>query len=464
MDGTDASNHTRAAAASALLLMALAAGCQDEPDEARPDPRLEPVEEAAPQVEDVGAALAEDATTSEREHSVVAPASDVMFDWIATHCHVDEVGFSGYSKAWMGWVYRDDLVFNQFMPPEAPRPKFRPWTFPMEGSPEAAERVEAIREAWFAEPGSHIVDCRFSFERRDCPDCVPLKKRGLVKHGGFIAYIPEALLTEPERVRSLLLLIPGARGGRARYFLTPIPGKSVKDFDYGGLEVKRHLDELIKAHPEYSPPLVVAIDHAGWTTANGPIEFITHDVMRRVVDNFLGGVQLDRLAVGADGISAGARASVMVAARHPDLLNTIGLVSTHCGHAGLGGGVSASYFGETPEEQARLLDELVERHREGLFHLRMVQGNRDNWECMKSFQQVFVDAGMFPDQEPALSDCRDGHDPGPNWCRAVWPGLELVRDHGHGYEMLLPIWRRQLQWQLEALTSVVSTIDRQADE
>ncbi|MEO1270746.1 MAG: hypothetical protein AAFX99_21890 [Myxococcota bacterium] len=42
--------------------------------------------------------------------------------WIAAHCQVDEIGLSGYSKAWMAWIQRDELPLSRFKARQIHRP------------------------------------------------------------------------------------------------------------------------------------------------------------------------------------------------------------------------------------------------------------------------------------------------------------------------------------------------------
>lgn len=367
-----------------------------------------------------------------------APSSAQDYSWLSENCRIDSLSETSYAQGWLKWQRAT---------------QFRPKGVPLPTSLSGRHRYsqEQLKQLWEADPKSHVVDCSFQIPRRSCQGC---RGRGTTT-GFYVAYVPKALLESPEKVRSVLLLIPGGNGLRTRYFLTPIPNKTIFDKMSGGLETKKVVDEALT--PEISPPIVVSLDAAGWMTVNGPTEYITHDVPQHIVETFLPGVPFEEIALGAEGISSGGRAIMEALRWKPNVFNSVGLTAMHCRN--FGGIDPKKHLG--PELAKHVwLGHLAKRARAGLLHIRFSVGNEDaQWGCNKEFHTLFVESQVLPSSQPQFGTCRKGRTPSPDVCDTAWDGFYLYDGIPHHYGIFLPSYRDQIRWHLQSLTKTIQAFE-----
>lgn len=372
-----------------------------------------------------------------------------FLDFVASHCLVDELVPTEYAQGWEDWVKKSS---RSFVPKDSPQPARGSTWIPDPGSERAQNRAEGLREQWAQAPRSHVVDCRADLTPRDCPGC---RGKGAQRFS-YAAYLPEALIRNPEKVRSILILVPGGNGGRTRYFLTPIPNKTIYHKMSGGLEVKRLVDEHVAAHPDEVPPIVIAVDGAGFLSVNGDTEFLTHDVPLHVAQTYLGRKDLKGLAIGAEGISSGSKAMMFALRAKPDAFHTVGLTCMHCRRFH---GIDPDKDLGTKEERQRWLQQLARRSENDLLHIQFSVGNLDNqWGCNKEFHDLFTEVGIFQKEEPRFTDCRKDKT-GTSYCDTTWDGFYLFDGQAHHYGLLLDSWEPQLHWHLSTLSKTVATLD-----
>jgi hypothetical protein len=294
---------------------------------------------------------------------------------------------------------------------------------PPPGTPAARRRLADLREQ-LRTPASHLVDCYFDVDARACPSC---PDRHLTRTR-YAAYLPEALFRTPEKVRAVLMLVPGGRGGRSRWFLSPVPGKSMFDGGSGGLRTKQRLDAHYAAHPDAAPSIVVALESSG-AELNGTVEHLTADVPSHIAATYLPGTPRADIAFGLEGTSSGARALLDAVWARPDAFATLGLTSMACGRLdprnphGVGASALEAWAGK-----------LATRHRAGQFFARFAIGARDPLlPCSRALHGLFADAGVLRRDEG-------------------WHALPGV---AHNYGALDQSWGSQLAWHLAALDAAV---------
>lgn len=373
-----------------------------------------------------------------------------FLDFVASHCLADKLGQTEYTRGWETWL---EGKGRRFIPQYAPQPIRTPFPIPAPGSRRAKKRASKLKKEWSQNPRSHVVDCKFPIPPRRCPGC---RGRGAEK-AYYTAYLPKDLFTNPERVRSILILIPGGNGGRVRYFLTPIPRKTIYQKMSGGLETKRHVDEYLENHPETSPPIVVALDGAGFLMVNGPTEFLTHDVPTHIAQTYLGRSNLHGIAVGAEGISSGSKATMKAMLSKPDAFHTLGLTCMHCRRFN---GIDPDKDLGTPKERTAWLSTLSQRAQRNELHVRFSIGNLDNqWPCNKEFHELFANAGVLQSTDPEYTSCRRRRKPDTKHCDTTWDGFYLYDGQAHHYGLLLDSWVPQLQWHVETLSQTAQTLN-----
>lgn len=367
-----------------------------------------------------------------------SPTQAQDYNWLSANCRIDRLVETSYAKGWLEWQRA-----TGFSPKGVP--------LPTSLSPAPPSDIQKV---WASDPQSHVVDCTFRIPRRKCPSC----RGGGTDTASYVAYLPQALFEHPKAVRSILLLIPGGNGLRTRYFLTPIPGKTIFDKMSGGLETQRHLDTLLAEDPDLVPPIVVALDSAGWLFVNGPVEYITYDLPHHIAATYLPSIPYRDIALGGEGISSGGRAIMESLRRKPDVFNTVGLTAMHCRN--FGGIDPKKHLGPETAKQA-WLRHLANRSRAGLLHIRFSMGNEDaQWPCNKEFHDLFVEAGILPVSSPTYGECRKGYKPSPDVCTTFWEGFYLYDGIPHHYGIFKPSYKLQLGWHLQRLTKTAAALDR----
>lgn len=392
-----------------------------------------------PPLDELGPSMSEDPAPVEPVAETPARPEHLPFaQHVAARCLRDQLARTEYAEGWEAWFKTPD-----FVPAGAPLPQ--PEEAPMTPlSPdEAAILAAQVEKDWLANPRSHVVDCSFSYPGRDCPGCKP----GGNQVANYIAYLPQALFTEPEKVDTILLFVPGGRGGRTRYFLTPVPGSDIYRKKSGGLETKRRIEEYLSYKPDSTQPIVVALDSAGFLSVNGPEEYLAFDLPMHIARTYLGRDSLDGIKLGAEGISSGARAMMDTLFRYPNAFRTVGLTAMHCGGRN---GIRLERMGTAAQREAwaETLRGEVER---GTIHFRFSVGNKDpGWMCNKQFYDFFADHSVTPSAPPEWVDCPTGKQAATT-CSVTWGQFHLVNGHGHNYGILLDSWVPQLWWHLDRL-------------
>jgi hypothetical protein len=435
------------------LLLALA-GCAHSPPERAPtegrDGRSEPAGVPPAPPEAHAEAPPEALAKASREAPQVMPASVVrtrevplpFLEWVASHCLIDALGPSAYTAAW----FRHARLLTSFEEDAL-------WPVPNgveplpEGSPEAAELAAALRERFRMEPKSHVVDCRFEVPLRNCEHC---KGKGDA-FGHYIAYLPAALFSEPERVRAMLFLVPGGRGGRSRAFLSPIPGKTFYEQGWGGLRTKQIVDAYLEGRPGAAAPIVVSLESAGSEINNGRIEHLTHDVPRHIAETYLGGAPLSEIAIGAQGISSGGRAITEALFEKPESFHTVALTCMACGV--LDTRRPFAFPAAEADAWARALKTRADR---GLFSMRFTIGSRDGQKpCSDGLYAFLGERGLFDlESPPVYSNCAVGAAPSEERCDVERPSWRSYAGEMHHYGLLQKSFAPELEWILGELDKV----------
>lgn len=348
------------------------------------------------------------------------PSSLAFAHWMVSNCHLDTLAPSAYTIAWFRYARPTDLLG-----PGDPKPDEALAKLPEMGSKDALEQARAVERDWLQHPQSHVVDCSFLIEPRTCPDC----RLGSVQRAHYVAYLPKLLFEQPERVHSMLLLIPGGNGGRTRPFMRPIPGHLVYDRGSGGLDTKRLADAFHTEHPELGASLIVALETSGGAYQNGPAEHLAHDLPGHLRSVFLSHLGERKAWLGAEGVSSGAGELYRAAMKHPDAFHTLGFSCMSCSgidprKGWLGGEASFQRFAEA----------LSQRRKQGEFELRLAVGELDGqFKCNRALYRGFVATGAAADahEEPQAFQ--------------VYPGEK------HDFEFLRHSYRDSLYWHLSHL-------------
>ena len=361
---------------------------------------------------------------------------------MASNCLVDKLGPGRYTTTW-----RNYRVPASQLPADAIEVAPPNHWLPKQKSAAAQQRARAIEHLFTDEPAtSHTVDCAFLIPQRYCNRCTV----GQNKLAHYVAYLPKALFVDPTRVRSILTLVPGGRGGRHRPFLTPLPGKTVFQRGSGGLRVKQHVDHWLAAHPNATPPIVVAVQSHGDAYPNGSIEYLSFDLPKHLSDTFLAKRPLDDLVLGAEGISSGAMAIVRVMHAKPGRFATVGLTCMSCFLVDPGRGPARQQF-----QHQRWAARLARQRRAGLFAMRFNIGSRDGQlPCNRRFYETLAAGGLFDDQPIRYHGCTDSRPPDADHCDTQQDGFVQWHNEMHHYSMLAKSYPAQLDWHLEQLDSI----------
>lgn len=369
-----------------------------------------------------------------------------LFEHLATRCYVDQLARADYAVRWL-----DHRLPRSEAPAGAPWPAEGNVIHPAPGSPAALRRAATLRAALLAPPvRSHVVDCELPIHRRVEGAPVP-GGRGDVAH--YVAYLPAKLFSEPERVRAVLLYAPGGgKGGRSRPFLTEIPGKTVRDTYAGGLATQHRVDAWLADRADREPVLVVALHSNGEEHTNGSTDFLVRDVPEHVAEALLGGAPRSALALGAEGVSSGARAIVRALRAEPSAFDTVGLSCMACG------GVSPErgYLGSA-EEVLAWSRALADRAKAGELFVRFAIGSRDNQlPCNRGLHELWSAVGMFDRERPTtLTRCAERGPRDERTCDTERDGFATFAGELHDYRFLARSYQAQLEFHLDALGKVV---------
>ncbi len=308
--------------------------------------------------------------------------------WVAENCTIDSLNSTPYLRAWTRYPKPAD-----HLRPTDPVPLDVAPLLPRAGSPSSVTLIADTERAWLAEPKGRVVDCSFNLQPRECEHC----KRQENKLIHYIAYLPAELSINPERIGSVLFLVPGGHGGRSRAFLRPIPGYNIWAKGSGGLDTKMRADTFFKDHPEVEPSIIVSLETPGSLHASGATEFLTYDMEHHIRTTYLP-PDTPKLRIGVDGISSGAREIVKAAFLKPESFTTLGLHCLSCGAIHPEKGLLAKR-----EKLVAFGQALAERRKKGLFEIRMSIGSRDNQlPCNRLYWDLFTEAGLVTPADDAL--------------------------------------------------------------
>ena len=345
-----------------------------------------------------------------------SPTSLPFMPWAVENCTIDALAPTPYSRAWLRYPKPADWVR-----PSDPTPLYDSRVPPKPGSIAAKETAAALEKAWLQRPESHVLDCSFRLYPRKCPHCVK-QDNTLVR---YIVYLPAKTFTEPSRVKSVLLIVPGGHGGRSRAFLRPINGLTVWDKGSGGLDAKSLADAFYAASPDGDQSLVVSLETSGIQHGSGAVEYLTYDIEQHLRTTFL--PQNEPLRIGVDGVSSGAREIIRAAFAKPESFRTIGLHCMACG----GIHPERRLLG-TRTELLAFAKTLAQSRAQGRFDLRMSIGSRDNQlPCNQAYWALFREAGLVTDSDSDL--------------------FRIVPGALHDFLFLAQAFPTHLQWHLEKL-------------
>lgn len=317
-----------------------------------------------------------------------ARASLPFIQWTVEHCALDTLDSTPYLRAWLRYPKPAD-----HLRPTDPQPSDTPVILPKPGSPESAALAAETEKAWLGTPKSRVVDCSFKLLARECEHCK--KQENNIIH--YIAYLPAELFTEPEKVQSVLFLVPGGHGGRSRAFLRRIPGYNIWAKGSGGLDVKIRADTFYAENPDVGPSIIVSLETPGSQHSSGATEFLTFDMEHHLRTTFLPDAA-PTMRIGVDGISSGAREIMKAAFAKPESFTTLALHCLSCGAIHPEKGLLA----KRPELLA-WAKKLAARREAGTFDLRMSIGSRDNQlPCNRLYWTLFEEAGLVKPEDAAL--------------------------------------------------------------
>ncbi|MBL8677943.1 MAG: hypothetical protein JNK05_02160 [Myxococcales bacterium] len=429
--------QARARALIALGASSVLAGCAEhrtlDADAAPGDARSPTREDVVLRDADAGAHDSEDARVEvdgEARWPFVAHAVE--------RCYVDRLASSEYLT---DWVAAGGLERARPEGDPVPSPSLSlPTWGPSSSSREFAAAAESLRRQ--LDPSrSHVMDCTLSVRAKDPPHTL-----GAISYS---VYLPGDYLRHPLRRRGALLMVPGGRGDRTRWFLTPREG-SLYERGTGGLSLRSAVDQWASAHAGASVPLVITVDGPTGRWIDGRVEFIANDLPQHVARTYLPQQREDETPFGVQAISVGAAFTVRAMRAAPTRFSSVALMGLFCDRTGvlperdLGPDVDTYY------------QELASRVRQGAFAMRMSIGRRDPfYECNKRWYFALQSAGVFAAQtDPTYERCEGEGPPSSARCWVRWPGFTGLPRLGHHYAAVVPVFAEDLAWQLDRLDAL----------
>lgn len=353
-------------------------------------------------------------------------------------CYVDRLARSDYLADWVaaGGIERG-------IPAGDPVPSLA-LSLPSWGPREGAQGHDRARDAVtraLASPGSHVMDCTLQARAQDPPHAL-----GAIP---YAVYLPEDYLRNPRRNRGVLVMIPGGRGDRTRWFLTAKPG-SLFERGTGGLSLRTHLDRWASEHPGAATPIVVTVDGPTGAWIDGRVEFIGRDLPAHVAATYLPQQRERETPFAVQSISIGAAFTMRAVRRDPARFASIALMGMFCDRKGL---LPERDLAPDPEGFYR---SLADRVRSGALAVRLSIGRRDTlYECNKRWYSSLQRAGVFARAEqPEYEQCDAGTAASSATCWARWPGFTVIPRLGHHYAAVVPIFVEDLRWQLDRLSAL----------
>lgn len=432
-------SSTTGPAPIALAALAALASCSEQPaldtDAAPGDARSPTREDVVLRDADAGAHDSGDARVEldgEARWPFVAHAVE--------RCYVDRLASSEYLTDWVaaGGLERARPEGDPVPSPSLSLPSWGP----SPSSREFAAAAESVRRQ--LDPSrSHVMDCTLSVRAKDPPHAL-----GAI---AYSVYLPGDYLRNPRRRRGALLMIPGGRGDRTRWFLTPREG-SLYERGTGGLSLRSAVDQWASAHAGAgaSVPIVITVDGPTGRWIDGRVEFIANDLPKHVARTYLPQQREDETPFGVQAISVGAAFTVRAMRAAPTRFSSVALMGLFCDRTGvlperdLGPDVDTYY------------QELASRVRQGAFAMRLSIGRRDPfYECNKRWYFALQSAGVFAAQtDPTYERCEGEGAPSSARCWVRWPGFTGLPRLGHHYAAVVPVFAEDLAWQLDRLDAL----------
>ncbi|MEL6178002.1 MAG: hypothetical protein AAFS10_03570 [Myxococcota bacterium] len=369
-------------------------------------------------------------------------------------CFPDRLVYSAYLK----WYAPQMWGLRRMMRPGDPKPTLG-LAHPKRGPEPGTEEFERVRnnwlEAWKPQEGqtyaSHVMDCAFRFPW-------PPESEELSRPIPYMVYLPSDYLEHPGRRRPLLVLFPGGRGNRTRWFLIPLDYR-FGEKGSGGVKMRWRMDDWADRHPGAPTPLVVSINGPGVFGRGNDVQFLSTILPEHILSTFLPHQTLENTPYGLETISSSGGIGVRALYAHPTQINVLGLNCLACVRAGL---IPDTHLGPR-EERMAITRLLAERKRQGVLDVRFSIGDADAYlGCNRALYNEFLEVGFWERQtEPEFIDC------GPKsrrWtrkqrCVRAWPGFFLYPRIGHTYRLLYASIDRALEWNAGLLVDMLPRLD-----
>lgn len=377
------------------------------------------------------------------------PLPSTVLDYVARRCLVDRFANDRYMVDNLQAKGIIPVSENPMLPP-TPRP-------PAPDSPGFDAYAHGLAADWTDHPRSHVLDCAVTLEPRSCEGCQ--HPSPLYTEFRFGIYLPRSYMLDPSSVKTVLLLAPGGRGGRTRWFLDPAPFRFNKKNFSQGLSVQDKLDAHLASHPDRLAPIVISMDDPGFSYTNGTAEYMTHDLLNHVLAAFLPGKTRADVAFGVDAISSGSKNAALAFIKDPNAFDTFGWMATFCDARGLN---PKNVFG--PYGAGRSVLEVWRQRREhGDLYMKFSIGKMDKYiRCNRDLHALFVREGIIEKtHEPYLQDCP--HEVNANGkpirpkdyeCKTVRSGMTEYAGVGHNFGVMKVAFDEHLYWHVEKLTEI----------
>ena len=379
--------------------------------------------------------------------STVVPAADDesagYLNYVAAHCLVDRFKVDVHSV--------ESLQARGLVPLDQARP-FLPRTKmpPKPGHRDYPVYMAQLRADWLSNPRSHVLDCTVTVEPRTCETCKT--KSSAPRTFRYGIYIPRQYVENPGQVKTVLLLAPGGRGGRVRWFQNPIAYKMNKSRMSQGLSIQSKLDAHLEMYPELSPPLVITMDDPGLGYTNGTQEYMTDDLVGHVLATYLPGKTRENIAFGIDAISSAAKNAAIAFVSKPEAFDTFGWMCNFCDSEG--GFDPDRYFRRAKGQRA--LDVWFDRAQAGELHMKFSIGKQDKFlACNRRMHSLLVERNIIPDaHEPFEENCKEVEGSTASACTTIKPGMTEYPGIGHNYSLMPLAFDEHLYWHVEKLSEV----------
>jgi hypothetical protein len=378
------------------------------------------------------------------EEPRATPGTHAFLDYVAERCLVDRFVHDRYMAEY--FQARGLAALGE------DRPRLPSTVLPPSPSDVGFAVYKAqLKADWTANPRSHVLDCEIDVAPRQCPTCKPKSKKSRTFRYGI--YIPKAYVMNPGSVSSVLLLAPGGRGGRTRWFLDPVAYKSSPSRQSQGLNVQTRVDAYLAAHPDAAAPFVITMDDPGLGYTNGVKAFMTEDLIGHVLATYLPGKERGDIAYGIDAISSGSKNAALAFIDAPDAFDTFGWMCTFCDEKGF----DADRYFAPGRRGDRALTVWRERAQAGELHMKFSIGKQDRFlACNQRLHQRLVkEEVIFDGHDPYETGCAIGT--AKSECVTVKPSMTEYPGVGHNYSLMPLAFDDHLHWHIERLGEVAQT-------